>query len=276
MNTFEPPSCNIVVLYLLKLRINETVCLLRACMTGGLLFAIYLCIFVRLVDEKSSQVIGIVDTELNFHIFPDTPVTRSKLSAKLSSLYIYLANTTNNLFRGYQIAMVKQGKMELFPVWSVAVPSDQKMVQVSDKRSDEVVNSVGRVLGDHTVLYKYLNPNLVGLMAVQGEGAKGSLFVYIIDAVTGNSQPGSNYYFILFFTLFLPALRNFFNSSKTTHETLKLSDHYLNNWELNLNSMLLLSCGELRETFVAIVKLQNYCRNFVRTPTFNLIKFRTF
>ena len=126
-----------------------------------------------------------VDTQLNFHIFPDTPNTRFKLSQKLNSLYIYLMNTTDNLFKGYQIRMEKENKMVLIPVWSVKIPTDQNIVQLSSKRSDEVVNSVGRVLGDHTVLYKYLNPNLVALMTVQGEGAKGSLFVYIIDAVTG-------------------------------------------------------------------------------------------
>lgn len=53
------------------------------------------------------------------------------------------------------------------------------------KRSDEVINSVGRVLGDHTVLYKYLNPNLVAFMTMQGDGVKRSIFVYIVDAVTG-------------------------------------------------------------------------------------------
>ena len=75
--------------------------------------------------------------------------------------------------------------MTLYPVWSVNIPTDQKIIKVSGKRKDEVVNSVGRVLGDHTVLYKYLNPNLVSVMSVHGEGVKGSLFIYIIDAVTG-------------------------------------------------------------------------------------------
>ena len=126
-----------------------------------------------------------VDTQLNFHIFPDTPNTRLKLSQKVNTLYIYLVNTTDNLIKGYQIRMENDKTMVLFPVWSVKIPSDQRIVQMSSKRNDEVVNSVGRVLGDHTVLYKYLNPNLVGLMTVQGEGVKGSLLVYIIDTVTG-------------------------------------------------------------------------------------------
>ena len=59
--------------------------------------------------------------------------------------------------------------------------------KLKTKRNDEVVHSVGRVLGDHTVLYKYLNPNLLGFMTVHGSGIKGAVFVYILDAVTGQN-----------------------------------------------------------------------------------------
>ena len=75
---------------------------------------------------------------------------------------------------------------ELYEVWSINIPSSQTILKITTKRSDEIVNSVGSVLGDHTVLYKYLNPNLLGVMTMQGSGAKGNMYVYIVDAVTGN------------------------------------------------------------------------------------------
>jgi len=57
---------------------------------------------------------------------------------------------------------------------------------ITTKRTDEVVNSVGRVLGDLTVLFKYLNPNVLVLITQQGSQMKGSIFIYMVDAVTGH------------------------------------------------------------------------------------------
>lgn len=106
------------------------------------------------------------------------------MSHKLKSIYVYLSDPAKNTFKGYKIKR-DAAVMKLYEVWSINIPSDQKIVKVTNKRSNEVVNSVGRVLGDHTVMYKYLNPNLVSIMSVQGEGMKGSLYIYIVDAVTG-------------------------------------------------------------------------------------------
>lgn len=99
-------------------------------------------------------------------------------------MYVYLVNTSKNSFVGYKIRYTK-GTFSLYEVWRVNIPTEQRIEKLTSKRNDEVVHSVGRVLGDHTVLYKYLNPNLLGFMTVQGSGAKGAVFVYIVDAVTG-------------------------------------------------------------------------------------------
>ena len=53
------------------------------------------------------------------------------------------------------------------------------------KRLDEHVHSVGRVLGDRSVLYKYLNPNLIAFATVTEDTAKPAISLYVIDGVTG-------------------------------------------------------------------------------------------
>ncbi|XP_066921649.1 ER membrane protein complex subunit 1-like [Clytia hemisphaerica] len=179
-NVLDKPDCN-TVLYSFNPMTGEGLSRPVAMETYDVLKASVL----PFEDDKSLRVVGIVDTQLRFHLYPDTADTRAKLQQKLHSIYIHLSKAKDNSFKGYKIRM--EGKeMTLYPVWSVNIPSDQNIIKVSGKRKDEVVNSVGRVLGDHTVLYKYLNPNLVSVMSVQGEGVKGSLFVYIIDAVTGH------------------------------------------------------------------------------------------
>lgn len=137
------------------------------------------------LDEKFLKVIGIVDTNYHFHIYPETPDTLAKLKLHLNSIYIYIFNQRTHSFKGFKVNLVSS-RFELYEVWSVNVPSDQVLLTMKTKRSDEVINSVGRVLGDHTVLYKYLNPNLVAFMTMQGDGVKRSIFVYIVDAVTGH------------------------------------------------------------------------------------------
>ena len=130
------------------------------------------------------KVVAIVDTDHNLHIYPNTPETIEKTRSNLDKIYVYLVNKDTNVFAGFKVKYANK-KFSLFRVWKVNVPADQTIKSITQKRNDEVVNSVGRVLGDHTVLYKYLNPNLVGFVAVSGSGLKGSVFVYIVDAVTG-------------------------------------------------------------------------------------------
>jgi ER membrane protein complex subunit 1 len=50
-------------------------------------------------------------------------------------------------------------------------------------RAEEKVASVGRVLGDRSVLYKYLNPHL--LVIVVANQPKSSFTIYLLDSVSG-------------------------------------------------------------------------------------------
>lgn len=62
----------------------------------------------------------------------------------------------------------------------------QVITHVIAKRSEERVHSQGIVLGDRSVMYKYLNPNLVVVIA-EGEDTTGKGFfnVYLVDMVSG-------------------------------------------------------------------------------------------
>lgn len=56
------------------------------------------------------------------------------------------------------------------PIWTLSlggIDNEQKITQIAAKNSVERVHSQGRVLADRSVLYKYVNPNLI---AVTTEG----------------------------------------------------------------------------------------------------------
>ena len=72
------------------------------------------------------------------------------------------------------------------PSWTFAPPRGQRIAHVATRPAHDPVASIGRVLGDRSVLYKYLNPNTIVVSAVdtQEQGNNG-LTVYLLDTVSG-------------------------------------------------------------------------------------------
>ncbi|EXJ66078.1 uncharacterized protein A1O5_10692 [Cladophialophora psammophila CBS 110553] len=66
--------------------------------------------------------------------------------------------------------------------WILKPQEGMKIVHAVARAEHDPVASIGRVLGDRSVLYKYLSPNIALLLATSHSGA---LTVYLIDAMTG-------------------------------------------------------------------------------------------
>lgn len=65
-------------------------------------------------------------------------------------------------------------------VWTFS-PSTGRIIDVTSRSAHDPVASIGKVLGDRSVLYKYISPNLVLLTTLTPTG----MSVYLLDAVTG-------------------------------------------------------------------------------------------
>ena len=75
-------------------------------------------------------------------------------------------------------------------VWTFR-PGNSKIISIASRPAHDPIASIGRVLGDRSVLYKYFTPNLALLTSVSSK----TLTMYLIDAVTGavlhtSSHPG--------------------------------------------------------------------------------------
>ncbi|KAE8352152.1 hypothetical protein BDV28DRAFT_6064 [Aspergillus coremiiformis] len=68
-----------------------------------------------------------------------------------------------------------------FPLWEFLPPQGQKIIHATARPAHDPVASIGKVLGDRSVLYKYLSPNLVFVTAV-GES---SATFFLLDAISG-------------------------------------------------------------------------------------------
>ncbi|KAI8931315.1 hypothetical protein NX059_011657 [Plenodomus lindquistii] len=67
------------------------------------------------------------------------------------------------------------------PIWSFTPAVGERIISYIARPIQDPVASIGRVLGDRRVLYKYLNPNLVLVSAVGIRSAS----VYLLDSASG-------------------------------------------------------------------------------------------
>ncbi|KAK3371965.1 hypothetical protein B0H63DRAFT_284382 [Podospora didyma] len=67
--------------------------------------------------------------------------------------------------------------------WEFSLPKGQHIANIATRPSHDVVASIGRVLGDRTVKYKYLNPNTIVVAATDDDAS--TLRVYLLDTVSG-------------------------------------------------------------------------------------------
>ncbi|XP_014216207.1 ER membrane protein complex subunit 1 isoform X2 [Copidosoma floridanum] len=129
--------------------------------------------------------IVLLDSDDRVHVYPDiaNPIAESILN----NLYIFTVNKTTGVVTGYSLQFAS-GNHHAHKVWEqVFNPKIQRITHVASKNPIERVHSQGRVLSDRSVLYKYINPNLV-VIVTQGISAahKGTLNLYLIDVVSGN------------------------------------------------------------------------------------------
>jgi hypothetical protein len=82
-----------------------------------------------------------------------------------------------------QLTATGAGKKEAGTLWHFVPQPGEKILSIVSRPVNDPVASIGKVLGDRDVLYKYLNPNMA-LLVTSHESIK-SASVYILDTVSG-------------------------------------------------------------------------------------------
>ena len=137
---------------------------------------------IQLDVSSTSKIVKIKKLDVNDHTFHLTfadgtrQIVESVKNAPAVSNY-FVTDHTEHSINGY---MVSDNK--LIDTWSISTKENEKIVAFAARSSDDVVN-VGNVLGNRTVLYKYLYPNLVSYAVV--DVTENTLYVNLIDTVTG-------------------------------------------------------------------------------------------
>ena len=69
-------------------------------------------------------------------------------------------------------------------IWRFRPAVGERVIHISHTPANEPVAAIGKALGDRRVLYKYLNPNLILLVAVND--ATSHFTIYLLDSVSGD------------------------------------------------------------------------------------------
>ncbi|KAJ7306605.1 hypothetical protein JRQ81_009998 [Phrynocephalus forsythii] len=137
-----------------------------------------------IMDQDYAKVLLLIDDEYKVTVFPATRNVLRQLEEMAPSVSFYLVDPEQGRLMGRRLRkdLTTEG------TWEIAIPADvQRIVTVKGKRDNEHVHSQGRVMGDRSVLYKSLNPNLLAVVTESTDTHQERAFIgiYLIDSVTG-------------------------------------------------------------------------------------------
>ncbi|KAJ3107135.1 hypothetical protein HDU97_004828 [Phlyctochytrium planicorne] len=143
--------------------------------------------------------LAVVDKNLKITIVPNTPSAHAAFKTVIPKFYFYLSEGIgSDSIQGYIVSELKEGVYVSKPVWEVKFGSNEKLAAIGVKNAQEKIASMGRVLGNRQVLYKYLNPNVLAVATLRETSKTTNLYFYLIDTVTGSifhrsSFPGAGH-----------------------------------------------------------------------------------
>ncbi|XP_044011257.1 ER membrane protein complex subunit 1 isoform X2 [Aphidius gifuensis] len=137
------------------------------------------------VTDDFLKGILILDSKDKAHAYPESATQVAAASGK--NTYIFTADKETGILSGFSLAYSTPETLITNKVWEIVLsPKTQKITNVVSKNPIEHVHSQGRVLGDRSVLYKYVNPNLVAIVTEGvGSSLKNTLNLYLLDVVSG-------------------------------------------------------------------------------------------
>jgi len=120
------------------------------------------------------------------HLYPDTPLSQNafeNVARNLSFALLSKSGSTNRVV-GHQISLSDDKfKAFAYPTWSLAFTPGEETQAIVPPTTRGPIVSFGKVLGNRTTLYKYLNPRLFSVLTEIRTKAKCGL--YVLDSMKG-------------------------------------------------------------------------------------------
>lgn len=141
--------------------------------------------------EKTTQSVVLADTASGPMILPvGVNGVIGEVSSDQAPKQTIVVRGANDELKG--VTFVADGSTSSpTTAWVFSPPKGQRVVDIATRPAHDPIASIGRVLGDRTVKYKYLNPNTLVVAAVDDKTS--TLSVYLLDTVSGQVLTSSTY-----------------------------------------------------------------------------------
>ncbi|KAJ3784551.1 DUF1620-domain-containing protein [Lentinula aff. detonsa] len=152
-----------------------------------------------LLHVSGQKVVVLLDSQLKVHLYPDNVETQKLFSAATAALSVPLRVTSSQGQRrlvGHQFSQrssvtetASKFEYTAFPTWTLSLPEGHDIQAIITPIRDPVA-SLGKVLGNRTTLYKYLNPHAVVVLTAPHSStlltSNAHCGLYLVDIVKGS------------------------------------------------------------------------------------------
>jgi len=141
-----------------------------------------------ILQAGSGKFVVLLDEFVQIHLYPDTTENKEAFSEILTSLHVPLRTGApgRQQLTGHRVSSEPEftGKYILQSLWTLSLPSSE-YVQSIIPRPLQPVASLGKVLGNRTTLYKYLNSHLMAVVTGSSVTSNNGCSIYLIDGAKG-------------------------------------------------------------------------------------------
>lgn len=141
-------------------------------------------------EEKQDKIriIALVKSETEVEFYPNSPNVLDVVKEMEKPIYFNLNDKIGgNTLKGYKLYINADKKPQIDFLYSKTFPDGEVIVSYGFKEPYDHVASLGKVLGNRNVLYKYLNPNILAVATIKPDEEYTSILsIYFIDTVKGS------------------------------------------------------------------------------------------
>ncbi|TDL26922.1 DUF1620-domain-containing protein [Rickenella mellea] len=134
--------------------------------------------------QSDNRTVVAIDTHLQVHLYPNTEHSRREFSKVARKIHFPLR--ANGRLLGHQVLPTPEvtDKFTAYATWASNFPPQEQIVAVIPNTLGPVA-SLGKVLGNRTTLYKYLNPHLIAVGTISPSTTPPVCGVYLLDGAKG-------------------------------------------------------------------------------------------
>jgi len=142
-------------------------------------------------DEPQDPILPfvVVDSLRRVHVMPPTPASHVLLEKNVERLFHYEVNRETESVQGFAMASKEGSFGQLINLWNLELSLvGERIVGAASLEHREWEHVPVHIKGDASILYKYVNSNLLAVATEDaiGKGDVTSLNLYTMDAVTGH------------------------------------------------------------------------------------------